>query len=62
MRLCGLQVMHKPTLLLPQSCLIVVSVLGSVWDSGVSPADLHRYINDVQSKAVVTVVVISQLY
>ena len=40
--LSGIQATHKPTLLLPQSCLTVVSLLGSVWNnSDASPADLH---------------------
>ena len=45
--LCGLQATYKSTLLLPQSCLVVVSLQGSVWDSGTSPADLHWCSNDI---------------
>ena len=39
--LCGLEATLKPTLLHPQRCLIVVSLLGRVWNSGIAPADVH---------------------
>ena len=39
-----LQATHRPTIagLLPQHCVIQVSLLGGVWSSGAAPAGVHR--------------------
>ena len=47
--ICGLHATLKPTLLLPQSCLVVVSLLGGVWNSGTAPADVHRCSNGIKN-------------
>ena len=38
--------------LLPPSCLIVVSLLGSVWNSGTAPASVYRCSNNVLERIV----------
>ena len=44
MAVCGLQATHRPTVtdLLLQNCVIQVSLLRGVWNSGAAPAGVHR--------------------
>ena len=41
---CELQATHRPTITgsLSQGCVIEISLLGGVWNSGAAPADVHR--------------------